>query len=96
MCTHSKREIEAKVVISPENVYIEAKKLEDKNLRLRTFLKIHADPDELNRQFLELHKELFTGYDCCKCGNCCRAFRPDGGFLSFSYPCEWPPAGLGA
>ena len=61
-------------MISPENVYIEAKKLEDENLRFRTFLKIHADPDELDRQFLELHKELFTGYDCCKCGNCCRAF----------------------
>ena len=52
-------------MISPENVYIEAKKLENENLRFRTFLKIHADPDELNRQFLELHKELFTGYDCC-------------------------------
>ena len=61
-------------MISPENVYIEAKKLEDENLRFRTFLKIHADPDELDRQFLELHKELFTGYDCCKCGNCCRKF----------------------
>jgi len=61
-------------VIAPQNVYMEAKKRENENLRFRSFLKNHADEDELDRYFLELHKELFAGYDCCKCGNCCRAF----------------------
>ena len=61
-------------MISPENVSAAAAKREDENLRFRTFLKNHADPDELDRQFLVLHKELFAGYDCCRCGNCCRAY----------------------
>ena len=61
-------------MISPERVGSEAKKRESENLRLRSFLKSHADPDELDRQFLALHKEQFDGYDCCKCGNCCREF----------------------
>ena len=38
------------------------------------FLKSRADSDELDEQFLELHNELFTGYDCCKCNNCCKAY----------------------
>ena len=61
-------------MISPENVHAAAKKSENENLRFRSFLKSHADPDELDRQFLALHRELFAGYDCRKCGNCCRAF----------------------
>ena len=61
-------------MISPNNVQAAAAKRKDENLRFRTYLKIHADPDELDRQFLALHKELFTGYDCCRCGNCCRIY----------------------
>jgi len=61
-------------VISPQDVYIEAKKRKDESLRFRSFLKNHADEEELDRRFLKLHQELFAGYDCCKCGNCCRAF----------------------
>ncbi len=61
-------------MISPQNVYIEAKKRKNENLRFRSFLKNHANEDELDRHFLELHQELFAGYDCSKCGNCCRAF----------------------
>ena len=38
-------------------------------------MKGHADSDELDRQFLELHNELFEGYDCCKCANCCKAYN---------------------
>lgn len=60
-------------MISPQNVSAAAAKREDENLRFRIFLKNHADPNELNRQFLALHK-LFAGYDCCQCGNCCRAY----------------------
>lgn len=51
-----------------------AKSLEKENLRFRTFIKNCADPDELDRQFAELHKELFSQYDCKQCRNCCRAF----------------------
>ncbi len=61
-------------MISPKDVSAAAAKWEDENLRFRTFLKIHADPDELDRQFLALHRELFAGYDCCKCRNCCRTY----------------------
>lgn len=61
-------------MISPQNVSAAATKREDENLRFRTFLKNYADSDELDRQFLELHAELFAGYDCCRCGNCCRAY----------------------
>ena len=66
-------------MISPKAVRVAAKKRENENLRFRTFLKNHADPDELDLQFLDLHKELFSGYDCCQCGNCCRAY---GTYLS--------------
>ena len=61
-------------MISPSNVSAAAAEREDENLRFRIFLKNHADPDELDRQFLALHKELFAGYDCCRCGNCCWAY----------------------
>lgn len=61
-------------MISPQNVNTEAKKRENENLRFRSFLKSHADEDELDRHFWELHQKLFAGYDCCRCGNCCRAF----------------------
>lgn len=40
---------------------------------LSDVLEKHADPDELDEKFFALHEELFDGYDCCKCGNCCRA-----------------------
>ena len=53
----------------------EAIKLEDENYEFRTFLKIHADEEELDKQFHSLHKELFENYDCSKCRNCCREFE---------------------
>ena len=61
-------------MLAPKDVPAAAAKLEDENLRFRTFLKIHANPDELDQQFLTLHRELFAGYDCCQCGNCCRRY----------------------
>jgi len=61
-------------MIKPSEVKAEAKKLEDQNYKFRTFLKIHADDDELDAQFLALHKEFFANYDCCKCANCCRTY----------------------
>jgi hypothetical protein len=60
--------------VSPEEVYRAAKRKERENLKFRSSLKNHADDEELDRQFLALHKELFEGYDCSQCANCCRAY----------------------
>lgn len=62
-------------MILPTKIHTVAAKLERENHRFRRFLKTHADADELDRQFLELHNELFAKYDCCKCRNCCRAYN---------------------
>ncbi|MCL2286609.1 MAG: YkgJ family cysteine cluster protein [Firmicutes bacterium] len=61
-------------MIDPKKMHIIAKKYEDENIAFRAFLKGHADEDELDSQFLQLHNELFAGYDCCKCANCCQAY----------------------
>ena len=63
-------------MIEPSNIMAAAGKKEYENLKFRAYLKNRADPDVLDRQFLELHNELFTGYDCRKCNNCCRAYNP--------------------
>lgn len=62
-------------MIEPSKLYTIAKKYEDENLKFRSFLKNRADHDELDEQFLELHNELFSRYDCRGCGNCCRVYR---------------------
>ena len=61
-------------MLSPEEVRNAAKRKEKENLRFRTFLKNRVNPDVLDRKFHALHKELFADYDCCQCGNCCRAY----------------------
>ena len=62
-------------MISPNEVTARAKQKEDENYAFRTFLKGHADPEELDRQFLALHNELFPNYDCNSCRNCCKQYR---------------------
>lgn len=62
------------IMIEPSKMGTAAKERERENVRFRTFLKNNADPAELDKQFLELHNELFAGYDCCKCNNCCRKY----------------------
>ena len=62
-------------MIQPDKVRAEAKKKENENFKFRTFLKCHADEDELDKQFLRLHKELFADYDCGKCRNCCKMYK---------------------
>lgn len=62
-------------MIQPDEVRAIAKKKENENFKFRTFLKCHADADELDEQFLRLHKELFAGYDCSKCRNCCKMYK---------------------
>jgi Fe-S-cluster containining protein len=61
------------LVIAPTEVKTRAERLEEQNYKFRTFLKYRADGDELDAQFLKLHKELFADYDCCECNNCCKA-----------------------
>lgn len=62
-------------MINPNQVKFEAKKKEKENFKFRTYLKCHADDDELDRQFLRLHKEMFMNYDCGKCRNCCKMYK---------------------
>ena len=68
-------------MIHPDKVRTEAKKKENENFKFRSYLKGHADEAELDRQFLQLHKELFENYDCTKCRNCCKMYKasiPEG------------------
>lgn len=62
-------------MVSPDKVQSEAKKKENENFKFRTYLKGHADEEELDAQFLRLHKELFADYDCSKCRNCCKMYK---------------------
>ena len=57
-------------MIEPRKVKFESKKRENENLAFRTFLKCHADEETLDRQFRELHEELFADYDCSRCRVC--------------------------
>ena len=61
-------------MLPPRKVQFEAKKRGNENLRFRTFLKCNADEEELDRQFKELHDELFATYDCNRCRNCCKMY----------------------
>ena len=62
------------IVIEPSKVKEVFNKIENENYSFKTYLKNHADMDELDEQFLHLHKELFVNYDCSKCRNCCREY----------------------
>ena len=61
-------------MIEPSKIEAFSQKYSDQNMKFRAFLKNHADSDELDAQFLELHNELFADYDCCKCSNCCKTY----------------------
>ena len=61
-------------MIAIEKLEYWAGKKEKENYRFRTYLKMHADPDELDAQFKELHQVLFSEYDCSKCRNCCKKY----------------------
>ena len=61
-------------MLRPGKLPFYAKKNERTNLRFRTWLKIHADPEELDEMFFRLHQELFAEYDCSRCRNCCKHY----------------------
>ena len=58
-------------MIKIENLETLAKEKLDENFKFRTYLKNHADPQELDVQFKQLHEKYFAMYDCSKCRNCC-------------------------
>ena len=62
-------------MISPDDVRAAAEKKYYKNIKFRKYLKTHADPDKLDKQFMDLHNELFDGYDCSMCRNCCKEYH---------------------
>lgn len=61
-------------MLSPRKLSFYVKKNEAQNYRFRSWLKVHADPDDLDQRFLRLHKELFANYDCSRCRNCCKQY----------------------
>jgi hypothetical protein len=61
-------------MVRPEEVRSASMKVEEENFKFRRFLKIHADPKDLDRRFLRLHRELFAKYDCSSCRNCCKEY----------------------
>ncbi len=58
-------------MVEPSKLKQVSNKVENENYAFRAYLKNHADLDQLDKQFLELHNELFLNYDCSKCRNCC-------------------------
>lgn len=48
---------------------------EEENYAFRAYLKNHADSKTLDEQFLSLHNELFSVYDCNNCRNCCKKYE---------------------
>ncbi len=62
-------------MLKPNEVFENATLKEDENYKFRTYLKIHANPGELDKQFKRLHQELFSEYDCSQCRNCCKKFK---------------------
>jgi len=67
---------ELMTIPEPAKVREAAKLTEDSNYKFRMYLKGHADEEELDSQFLELHNELFAHYDCSTCRNCCKECIP--------------------
>ena len=63
-------------MIKPHKINEAAKKYADENINFNAFLKNRANRDELDRQFCDLHNEIFIRdeYDCCKCANCCKSY----------------------
>lgn len=61
-------------MLASRKVKFEAKKKMNENLTFRSFLKCNADEETLDRQFKELHEELFGQYDCSRCRNCCKMY----------------------
>ena len=53
-------------MINPAEVSVRAREKEDENMKFRIFLKNNADEETLDKQFLNLHQELFSGWEAEK------------------------------
>lgn len=62
-------------MIAPRKIKFEANKKRNENYEFRIYLKENAEEKELDEQFQRLHKELFAGYDCGRCRNCCKMYH---------------------
>ena len=58
--------------IKPEELKLISERVESENYKFRRYLKGRANPEKLDKYFLDLHNELFEGYDCASCRNCCK------------------------
>ena len=63
-------------MLIPNKLIKAFKKVEDENWELRSFLK-EQDADEVDSLVNQLHKELFEGFDCVACSNCCKEIVPE-------------------
>lgn len=63
------------IMISPDKVCKEAKRLEDENYRFRSYLKSHAEEKELDERFFRLHKELFGSMTVVNAGIAVKCIR---------------------
>ena len=61
-------------MVAPSDVKMMADVLENSTYEFLSYLVYSANEGELDRQFLDLHNELFIGYDCVSCRNCCKEF----------------------
>jgi len=86
--------MEGRTMISPKEVAAAATRKERENIKFRTFLKNRADDDELDRQFLRLHNEIFPQYNCALCRNCCKL--TNGCFTDDSIPAAAAHLGMSA
>lgn len=62
-------------MLSPDKLKKAFETVEEENWMLRAFLK-GQEPEEVDQIVNSMHKELFDGFDCIACSNCCKALVP--------------------
>ena len=61
-------------MIAPADVKAMSEGKLNSNYEFWSFLVYNANEEELDKKFLDLHNELFVGYDCSSCRNCCKEY----------------------
>lgn len=62
-------------MLSPDELIDAFAKVEEENWLLRAFLKVQ-EPDAVDKIVNRLHRELFAGFNCIACSNCCQTIIP--------------------
>jgi len=62
-------------MLSPDELIDAFAKVEEENWLLRAFLKVQ-EPDAVDKIVNRLHRELFAGFNCVACSNCCKTIIP--------------------